>query len=343
MCATVTRPRADIRVLHIGGYWRGPNDVVRQMMLGLQDAGYQVYEFNTDEHPDALDTDGKPYDRGTSGPVWLRQEVMLPVIRAFHPDIIVCNAGGLGFCSDFSAEIREQSRLIGIAHSDPDVFQLATRHIAPNFDLFLTNSPGCVTQYERFGVRVAALPVATSAHTFHPVPPKPEYANEVLILGRAHPDRVEPTKVLCERFHVHLYGEDWERYGLPSRGLALGEEALTALSSTKMTIVFNKTAAGHPIIKGQIFDFMATGALVVTNEWEGLSPYFEYGRHLVGFTSTPDLVEKVAYYLSNTAKADAIRQAGRAHVLTHHTWASVWPRILDRMLSGSTEIVESSS
>ena len=57
---------AQLRALHIGGYWRGANDMVRQMMLGLRSTGATVVEYNTDDHPEALDTEGRHYDRGTT-------------------------------------------------------------------------------------------------------------------------------------------------------------------------------------------------------------------------------------------------------------------------------------
>src|SRR5689334_6064711 len=87
----------DIRVVHIGGYWRGPNDVVRQMMLGLRQTGAEVLEVCTDDHPDMLDTEGRPYDRGTYGPVWIRPQYLSQLIGSFSPHVVVCNAGGLGF------------------------------------------------------------------------------------------------------------------------------------------------------------------------------------------------------------------------------------------------------
>src|SRR3982074_2141527 len=88
------------RTFHIGGYWRGPNDMVGQMMLGRGAAGAAVYEYNTDENPAALDCDDRVYDRGTFGPVWLRWEVLQPLIDQFAPELIVCNAGGLSFWPD---------------------------------------------------------------------------------------------------------------------------------------------------------------------------------------------------------------------------------------------------
>ena len=88
-------PVERLRVLHVGGYWRGPNDMVRQMMLGLRRAGAEVLEYSTDDHPEALDTDGLPYDRGTTGPVWLRWEHLRGPLAGLDPHLVICNAGGL--------------------------------------------------------------------------------------------------------------------------------------------------------------------------------------------------------------------------------------------------------
>src|ERR1700710_2082723 len=121
----VTDP-SRLRAFHIGRYWRGETDMVRQMMLGLRAAGAEVCEYNTDEHREALDTEGRPYDRGTTGPVWLRGERLREPLARFAPDLIVCNAGGLAFRPGDARELRRGACLLGIALSDPDVFLPAT-------------------------------------------------------------------------------------------------------------------------------------------------------------------------------------------------------------------------
>ena len=40
---------------------------------------------------------------------------------------------------------------------------------------------------------------------------------------------------------------------------------------------------------------------------------------------------KVRYYLDHPAEADAIREAGRARVLRDHTWRTAWPRVLEEL------------
>ena len=325
-----------LRVFHIGGYWRGANDIVRQMMLGLRNAGAKVYEYSTDEHPEALDTDGRTYDRGTTGPVWLRWEELKPSIQRFDPHLIVCNAGGLAFRPDVAARLRRERCLLGIALSDPDVFEPTTRHIAATFDFYLTNAEVCVPRYKDVGANAGVLPIATNDEFFRPVPPRSEYECEVLILGRAHPDRVEPVRALCETFDTHLYGEGWDAHGLSSRGLIFGEDTLSALNSAKITVVFFLTGAGHALVKVGLFDFTAAGALVATNRFPAVEPYFDYGREIIGFDSTPELLRKVRYYLDHPSEADAIRQAGRGRALRDHTWRRVWPRILET-LNGPSE------
>lgn len=320
-----------LRALHVGGYWRGPNDMVRQMMLGLRAAGVTVRELNTDEHPEALDTEGRPYDRGTTGPVWLRWEALREEVERTAPHLIVCNAGGLSFRPQDAERLRRSTCLLGIALSDPDVFAFATRHIAPCFDLFLTNAVSMVPRYAALGVRAEGLPIATNEEFFRPVAPRPKLAGDVLVLGRAHPDRVEPVRALAQRFDTRIYGEGWEEHGLVSRGFLFGDDALAALSSARMTVVFFKTGAGHPLVKVGLVDFAAAGALVLTNELAEVEPYFEYGREIVGFSSTRDLLEKVEHYLRHPDEAAAIRRAGMARARRDHTWRQVWPRILDRL------------
>ena len=320
-----------LRAFHIGGYWRGANDMVRQMMLGLRGAGADVLEYSTDDHRTALNTDGRPYDRGTSCPVWLRREEIVGRIRQFDPHLVICNAGGLAFRSYDAEKLRRRFCLLGIALSDPDVFQSTTRHTAATFDLFLTNAPSCIPKYEELGARAALLPIGTNEDFFHPVPPEPSRECEVLVLGRAHPDRVEPVNALLEQFDTHLYGEEWEQYGLSSRGLIYGDDVLSALNSAKLTVVFFLTRGGHALVKVGLLDFAAAGALVVTNRFADVERYFEYGKEIIGFESTGDLLSKVRYNLDHPDEAAAIRHAGRERVLREHTWRRTWPRILQML------------
>lgn len=323
------------RTLHIGGYWRGPNDIVRQMMLGLRAAGAEVLEFNTDERPEALDPGGIPYDRGTNGPVWLKWEVIGPEIEAFHPELIICNAGGLSFRPERAVQLKSQCLLVGIALSDPDVFARSTSQIARHFHVFLTNAPQCLEAYRAAGACAMELPIATNETFFQPAAPRAELRCDVLLIGRAHADRIAPVRALRERCEVHVYGEGWEEIGIPSRGLIYGDDLLAALNSARVTVIFSRTPAGHGIIKVGLFDFIAGGALVAADYIPELADYFEPGREILTFHTVEELLAIVEECRTHPEAAEAIRTAGRARVLRDHTWRAVWPRLLRSMAAAS--------
>lgn len=322
---------AALKALHIGGYWRGPNDLVRQMMLGLREAGAQVVEFNTDEHRDALLPESPRYDRGTSAPVWLDLRRMAPVIEAERPDLIVCNAGGLAFMPLDAARLRERHTLLGIALSDPEVFQPTTRHIAPTFDLFLTMAPDYVARYAATGARAGVLPMGSNPGYFHPVAPDPAWACDVLVATRALPDRIEPVRQLVQRFDVRLHGEGWAAHGLASEPAIYGDTLLTALASAAMSLVLLYTPSGHPLLKVGLFDFTAAGALVLTNRIEAFRPFFAFEEEIVTFGDTAELLDKVAHYLARPAERERIRLAGRARTLRDHSWPAAWQQVLQQL------------
>jgi spore maturation protein CgeB len=305
--------------------------MVRQMMCGLGAAGAECLEYNTDQHPEALDCEGRSYDRGRYGPVWLRWEALGPVVEKFRPELIVCNAGGLSFRADAADQLRRSATLLGIALSDPDVFAPSTSRIANHFDVFLTNAPGCVADYRAMGVHADVLPLATNEQFFHPVAERPEFQCDVLAIGRAHADRIEPVRRLCARFDTHVYGEDWEQHGVAGRGTLFEEQLLAALNSARISVIFSRTPAGHSIAKVAVFDFMAGGALVATERIPELAEYLEYDREIIGFTGTGELIEKIEYYLAHPDRALAIREAGRKRVISNYTWKQVWPRIIQTL------------
>lgn len=324
--ARLIRPDiTDLRIFYIGGYWRGPNDMVAQMLHGLRSTGVHVVDFNTDKNHDALDTDGQPYDMGTTSPVWLVRAKLFPLIFRFRPHIIICNAGGLSFRPQDAVFLRKLGiKLLGIALSDPAVHASTTSKIAQNFDIFYSKDVDCVNSYKKAGVNAHQLPTATNPLFFHPVPPKDEYQCDVLILGAVHDDRIEPVKALVKNFDTHVHGENWEKYGIENRGYVFGKDTLAALSSAKLTVIFSRQVSGHQALKVGIFDFLAAGCLVITDENPQLHNYFSVGQEIVTFSDIDDMLRKIRYYIEHPAEADVIRKAGQKKVVDNYTWDRVW-------------------
>lgn len=318
-----------LKIFYIGGYWRGPNDMVAQMLQGLRATGVNVVDFNTDKNHDAFETDGQPYDMGTTSPVWLVRAKLFPLILSFRPHIIICNAGGLSFRPQDAALLRKLGiKLLTFVLSDPEVYKPTTSKIAQNFDVLYSFVNQYVELYRQHGPQSYLLPMATNKDFFHPVPPRKEYECEVLHLGAVHADRIEPVRALVEHFDTHVRGENWEKYGIENRGLLFGEDALAALNSAKMAVIFSRSMTGFQGFKVGILDFLAAGCLVVTEDTPQLHVYFNVGKEVVAFTDRADMIKQITYYLEHQEEADAIRRAGREKVINYYTWDKVWPKVL---------------
>lgn len=322
----------ELRVFYIGGYWRGEKDIVAQMLNGLKATGITTFEFNTDKNLNTLDTETRPYDRGASGPVWLKTEKLLPLILWFRPHFIICNAGGLSFHKKDAIFLRQLGiKLVGIALSEPDVYELSTSKIAHNFDVFYSNDKDSVELHRQNNILAYQLPMATDASFFYPVPPQENYVCDVLHLGAAHEDRIEAVRMLEKHFDTHVYGENWDQHGVKGRGFVFGKDVLITLSSAKIVVIFSRTPSGKQIVKPQLFNFLSAGALVLTEDFPDIHSYFDVGKDVVGFSGMNDMVEKVQYYLNHPKEAAAIRKSGREKAL-QYTWDKVWCRLLTSLI-----------
>jgi 2-polyprenyl-3-methyl-5-hydroxy-6-metoxy-1,4-benzoquinol methylase len=110
---------------------------------------------------------------------------------------------------------------------------------------------------------------------------------------------------LAERFPLHV-----DRCFL--------EEMARTFSRSK--IVFNRAIQSD--LNMRVFEAMATGSLLVTDEapGSGLTDLFEDGKHLVLYRSEAELYERVAHYLRNDLEREGIAAAGRKEVLRRHTY-----------------------
>ena len=70
----------------------------------------------------------------------------------------------------------------------------------------------------------------------------------------------------------------------------------------------------------RVFEGMASGALLLTDNADGLLELFRDGEHLVIYRSKADLFDKLAWYLEHEDERAAIAAKGRAHVLAYHNY-----------------------
>jgi len=251
------------------------------------------------------------------------------LVADFKPDAIICNAGGMTLTPQLHTELKQQGIVtVGIALSDPDVFPHQGKHYAHLFDLYYTNAEVSVAQYAEIGVIARLLPFAASP-SFHRPLPDVKKIYDIIIVGHPRADRLAVVKELDKHFKVGLYGKGWKRWGVFPRGRQVnGEEQVRALNSGKAYLSFSKTVAGYINVKVGLFEAIACGAAVFTEEFPEMDKYFTYGKEIVGYSTLEELVHKLKRYINHPSDLTTLAENGRARLLRDHTWAKRWQQVL---------------
>lgn len=84
----------------------------------------------------------------------------------------------------------------------------------------------------------------------------------------------------------------------------------------------------HSGVPQRVFDIMACGGFVLSNDQPELHELFEVGKEVVTYTSLADCLSKVRYYLENEDERKAIAEAGKKRVLKDYRYDSAVSRIL---------------
>lgn len=194
------------------------------------------------------------------------------------------------------------------------------------YDIVTTSSQAAadaISDRSRFDPEV--IPLATNPERFWPGPANPtfecDYAftgnnwgkgREIIPLLDIHPD---------ERFL--LFGKGWDkdpRAGRYWRG-HLDYDLLPELYRSSK-IVLDDTAGPtkpHAFLNGRVFDALAAGALVITDNVEG--SYEMFGGRLPSYRNRAELRDHLDHYLSNDQDRSELVEELREHVLASHTYS----------------------
>ena len=318
-----------LRVLHVGSYAQGVNDIVYLMQRGLAPlCELKALDPRLYRRVLRVRIPSSWVDRD-EGRHWLRREKIEPVLRDFGPDVVVCNAGGLSFRPDHHEELRRRGILrVGIALSDPDVFPRHGRVFAHHFDLFYTNARASLGDYQAIGVGVRLLPFAGSPEFHRPMPEVPKRF-DVVIVGAARPERRALVEHLRnEGITVGTFGAGWSRSPFARRRGVHGEAHVRAINSGRVYLSFSATQAGHQNVKVGVFEAAACGACILTERFEEMEPYFEYGREILGYAHFDEALEWIRRCLADEAFRRSIAERCRERLLAEHTWRHRWARVL---------------
>lgn len=115
--------------------------------------------------------------------------------------------------------------------------------------------------------------------------------------------------------------EDLEVYSKSWKGFIEKEEDLAKIyNSSKINL--NIDLQGKSSVNYRVFEVLAAGGFLLTDEREDLKTYFDESKQLETYKNIPDLIDKITFYLKNTNIAKRIAHVGRFEVIENHTFSA---------------------
>ena len=152
------------------------------------------------------------------------------------------------------------------------------------------------------------------------------FVRNVLGYKVAREERLRVLRALGERFDVTLFGSEappdhvMERAGKLrlEPGLNYWEElpGLYAASRINLNLTIPNIESGVPL---RVFDVLAAGGFLMTNDRPELHTLFTPGEDLVVFDGIRDLLSQTKYYLEHEEERRKIAEHGRETVRKHHS------------------------
>ena len=217
---------------------------------------------------------------------------------------------------------------------DPELVRRA-KHIET---VFLT-AGGQAPEWEAQGVRRALwLPDGADPDLHKPAAFDPNFACDVAFIGRGiwpgrDYSRAEFLVRLAKRFHVRVWGQDWERWAreLNWSGTAYNEDVAKVCASAKIVIdikpaVWSEEKGAY--LSNRLVRQLACGGFSLSRGSELERNTFREGEHCAWYTTEEEAVDKIAYYVEHDVERRRIAAAAVELVHDHHLLAHRVPNLL---------------
>ncbi len=169
----------------------------------------------------------------------------------------------------------------------------------------------------------AVIPLATNPDRFTPGEPDMSLRCDYTFAGSAWggPRDIVDNLEVRPQEDFKLFGKGWDRFGRGTRYWRghLAYDRLPALYSSTKIVLDDTVEPNLPSLNSRVFDALAAGALVITDNEHGSEEWFE--GLLPTYSDRSELREQLDHFLSDTqARSDLVDQL-RELVLDRHTYA----------------------
>jgi hypothetical protein len=207
------------------------------------------------------------------------------------------------------------------------------------YDMLVSSFPHFVPRFEALGVQALFLRIgydetiheALRAAGVDPTATSPR-EHSVSFVGalnpRTHARGTRLLEELCRRdvpLEVWGYGADSLAPGSPLaeryRGPAFGLDMHAVLARSRIAINRHIDVAEGHANNMRLYETTGDGALLVTDEGEGLDALFRVGEEVLTYADAEDLASTLLGLLNDEPRRQTIATAGQERTLADHTYA----------------------
>ena len=191
---------------------------------------------------------------------------------------------------------------------------------------------------EHTGQEVSLMPLATNPDRFRPIAPDPRLRCELMFagnrwgVGRAIEHAVP---ALASRMDLKLFGKGWDAVpGMAGvNGGWLEYERLPAAYSSARVVVDDSGphTAPYAAVNSRVFDALACGTLVVSNDAPGVRALFD--EEFPVWDDAPTLLAEAERARRNPAWASRLADRYRAMIIARHTYRHRAGQVRDALSS----------
>jgi hypothetical protein len=264
----------------------------------------------------------------------LTHEILDAQVRALAPDVVYLQDLWLLSRDQLDALRASGRKVVGqIASEAPGA------ELLQGYDMLVTSFPHFVARFEALGVEALFLRIGYD-ETIHEalrtngVDPSAGSAREhaVAFVGalnpRTHARGTHVLEDLCRRdvpLEVWGYGAESLDPGSPLaerfRGPAFGLDMHAVLARSRIAINRHIDVAEGHANNMRLYEATGDGALLVTDEGEGLGALFRVGEEILTYSDADDLASTLLGLLDDEPRRQAIAAAGQERTMRDHTYA----------------------
>jgi GT2 family glycosyltransferase/tetratricopeptide (TPR) repeat protein/2-polyprenyl-3-methyl-5-hydroxy-6-metoxy-1,4-benzoquinol methylase len=180
--------------------------------------------------------------------------------------------------------------------------------------VFAAQKAGAAAMQNALGRDVPWLPLACDPDLHHPQQMRTPIFDVGFIGHEIGERRLRLLELLRCTFHNHWIGQAYHR--------TMSERY------AQLRVAFNCSIAGD--LNMRVFEALACGAPLITDECDGLQELFQVNEHLLGYRDSNDLVSQIERLLTDEDRRKMLSNKGRQHVLAYHTYDHRMRAIIQR-------------